>query len=225
MLAQVGASAAGRLVVEKRPARVSRREGVIEVVEQGPAGQEEIPRLGAIEQVVSAAEAGLVFADHALQAVVHPHHLGRNAIVEIEDRNGGVGRLDLGRAVGHIQRNQVLLRKILFRGDDLVDDPMLPVHAHPVKVGLVADLVVEIVKSAQLLDDLSHERQLHLQQVLVLEREDLFSRACPNPVDVVRRVQRADLPELVLVHAQNRFISTTIPRSRACAMKSRNREK
>jgi hypothetical protein len=79
------------------------RERVIEVVVQRAASQQKIPSLGAVQDVLLAAEPRFVFADHLLQMVIQGHGVRRHAIVEIENRDGRVRLLYLLPPVGDIQ--------------------------------------------------------------------------------------------------------------------------
>src|SRR2546425_807386 len=87
-----------------RLAWVRRCEGVVEVVVERAAGDDEVPAFGAVEHIVLAAKAGLVFADDFVERVIHRDGVGWVTVMEVEDGDGGVRLLDLGSAVGDIVR-------------------------------------------------------------------------------------------------------------------------
>ena len=165
-----------------------------------PPASRKLPGFRAIQHVGAAAKARFVFADHAIQAVVHRHGVRRRAIVKVEDRHAGVRVVHFPAAVGDVHRDQVPVRKVLFGGDDRVHDLVLPVERHAAEIRLVANFVVQIVVVPQLLDELAGQGDLDLQQVRMLQRVDFFPAAVPHAVDVVRGVHRAGSPQLVVVH-------------------------
>ena len=77
-----------------------RREGIIEVAENAAAGQQELPCLGSVNAVVTAAESCLIVAECRFQAGIERDHVGRRRIVKIKERDGRIGVLDFRPAVG-----------------------------------------------------------------------------------------------------------------------------
>ena len=169
------------------------------MVEDRAAGDQEIPGLDAVGQVMDAAEAGLIVADELLQAEVHADCMRGRGVMEVEDRDGGIGPVDLGFLVGDVLSDQMLVGQCFLGVDDDRGDPCLPLEGDAAEVGLVADLEVEVVKGVQLGDGLADECLLDLLEVLVFEGIGFFRLILSQAVGVIAGVHRIDSPQIVVI--------------------------
>src|SRR5256885_349993 len=89
---------------------VSDGKGIIEMIEQCAAGDDKIPRFGAIRQVVGAAKAGFIVANRLIELPVHRGGIGWRSIMKIENRNGWMRIGDRGLAIRNVPGNKKRLR-------------------------------------------------------------------------------------------------------------------
>ena len=188
LMTQRGAAAAGGGLDDSGGSVfVVGREGVVEVVEDRAAGDQEIPGLDAVGQVMDAAEAGLIVSDRPVQAEVHADGKRRRGVVEVEDRDCGIGPLDLGFVIGDVLSDQMFMgERFLGVGDD-AGNQRLPLEGDAGEVGLVADLEVDVVKGVQLADGLADKGLLDLLDRLMFEGVDFFALDSRQAVGVVAR--------------------------------------
>ncbi len=176
------------------------RERVIEVVVEAAARQDEIPALGAVGQIRGAAKAGLVVADQAAEVRVPGDRVGRRGVVEVEDRDGRVRIDDALALVGDVLREQDRLRQLRHRIRRDRRHAPLPVVRYLRRVGLVADLDVDVVEAGDRRDEVARDGFLDGQQrTALVQGEDILPPDRREAVHVVGRVQRADRPHRVLV--------------------------
>ena len=85
MAAQRRAATSRRFVVQEVALRMSGGKGVIEIAIKCPAGQDEIPALGPIQEIVFSAEACLIFADGNVPVVIQCDGIWRHTVMEVKE--------------------------------------------------------------------------------------------------------------------------------------------
>jgi len=77
----------------------------------------------------------------------------------------------------------------------------LPRDGYATEVRLIADFIVDVVEFAQLFDDAPRHSFLNRKQSAVpVERVDVGARNVTETVDIVRRIERTELPLRFFVH-------------------------
>ncbi len=126
--------------------------------------------------------------------------------MEVENTDRGVRILHFLRTVGNVQRYQMPVWQLTFRGNNRINDAMLPIHRDTTEVWLVADFVVEVVESIQFANDLARQRLLDREKAAaVVQRIHVCACNATDTVDVVIHILRAELPLTVCIEQTRLF--------------------
>src|SRR6476619_5022714 len=77
--------------------------------------------------------------------------------MKVEDRDRGIRVLHLRFVVGDVLRDEVLHAELFLRVHDHVRNVVLPIEGNAAEVGLVANLVIDIIELVQLGNDLPNQ--------------------------------------------------------------------
>jgi len=122
------------------------REGKIQVIVDGAAGQDPLPGFRPILEVAAIGAAGFVQGDDPVQGVVQLDGVRLRAM-EIEDGNVTIEPRDGGGRRREALGDEVLLWEHRFRICDRGDDQIVPFFCESTAfVRLVANLEIEIVE-------------------------------------------------------------------------------
>ena len=119
-------------------------KGIIKIVVQRAARQDELPSLNSIDSVSLAIEACLIAANRTIQVAIETDACGRTGVMEIEDGNLRVRIGNLLRSVRYVLCDQMPLacRKTGLRIGDDIGNMTLPICRDQfVRIGLVGNFV------------------------------------------------------------------------------------
>ena len=121
-------------------------KGVIEIAIKCPAGQDEIPALGPIQEIVFSAEACLIFADGNVPVVIQCDGIWRHTVMEVKYFDRGMEFFHFCPAISNIHRYKMVHTKAFLSLRNDVGDPPLPLHRDSAEIGLVADFVIKVIE-------------------------------------------------------------------------------